>query len=56
MILKKYSLKGNMNLHFKFETSYIEFQEYFMKFAFFQKLVLKLKNIMYYIQTLWPIS
>ena len=48
MILNKYSLKGKMNLHFKFETSYIEFQEYFMKFAFFKKLVLKLKNIIYY--------
>ena len=32
-----------MHLHFKFETLYIKFQEYFMKFAFFKKLVLKLK-------------
>ena len=48
MILNKYSLKGKMNLHLKFETLYIKFQKYFMKFAFFKKLVLKLKNIIYY--------
>ena len=45
MILNKYSLKGKMHLHLKFETFYINFQDYFMKFAFFKKLVLKLKNM-----------
>ena len=48
MILNKYSLKAKMNIHFKFETFYIKFQEYFMKFAFFKKLVFKLKNIIHY--------
>ena len=48
MILNKFSLKGKMNLHLKFKTLYIKFQKYFIKFAFFKKLVLKLKNIIYY--------
>ena len=34
-----------MHPHLNFENLYIEFQEEFLKFAFFQKLVLKLKNI-----------
>ena len=33
---------------FNFETLYIKFQEEFLKFAFFQKLVLKLKNMIYF--------
>ena len=45
MILNKYSLKGKMNLHLKFETLYINFQKYFIKFAFFKELVLKLIKI-----------
>ena len=48
MILNKYSLKCQMHQHFKLETFYIKFQEYLMNFAFFKKLVLKLKNIIYY--------
>ena len=48
MILNKYSLNGKMHPHFNFETLYIKFQEEFLKFAFFQKLVLKLKNMIYY--------
>ena len=48
MILNKYSLKGEMNIHLKFETLYIKFKKYFIKFAIFKKLVLKLKNIKYY--------
>ena len=42
MILNKYSLNGKTHPHFKFETLYINFQEDFIKFAFFKKLVLKL--------------
>ena len=58
MILNKYSLNGKMHPHFNFETLYIKFQKEFLKFAFFQKLVLKLKKyyILFYIQTVWPIS
>ena len=37
-----------MHPHLNFETSYIKFQEEFLKFAFFQILPLKLKNIIYY--------
>ena len=37
-----------MHLHFKFDTLHIKFQEYFIKFAFFKKLVLKLKNMIYF--------
>ena len=37
-----------MHPHLNFETSYIKFQEEFSKFAFFQKLVLKLKIMIYY--------
>ena len=48
MILNKYSLNGKTHPHFKFETLYINFQEDFLKFAFFQILPLKLKNIIYY--------
>ena len=48
MILNKYSLKGQMHLHFKFESLYIKFEEYLMKFALFKELVLKLENIIYY--------
>ena len=48
MILNKYSLNGKMHPQFNFETLYIKFQEEFLKFAFFQKLVLKLKNMIYY--------
>ena len=48
MILNKYSLNVKMHPYFNFETLYIKFQEEFLKFAFFQKLVLKLKNIIYY--------
>ena len=44
MILNKYSLNGKMHPHFNFETLYIKFQEEFLKFAFFQKLVLKFVN------------
>ena len=51
MILNKYSLKGQMHLHFKFEILYIKFEEYFKKCAFFKKLVLKLKNIIYHLHT-----
>ena len=56
--MNKFSLKGKMNLHLKFETLYIKFQKYFIKFAFYKKLVLKLKKyyILFYIQTMWPIS
>ena len=58
MILNKYSLNGKTHPHFKFETLYIKFQKEFLNFAFFQKLVLKLKKyyILFYIQTVWPIS
>ena len=47
-----------MHPHFNFETLYIKFQKEFLKFAFFQMLVLKLKKyyILFYIQTVWPIS
>ena len=48
MILNKYSLNGKTRPHFKFETLYINFQEDFIKFAFFKELVLKLKKIIYY--------
>ena len=48
MILNKYSLNGKTHPVFNFETLYIKFQEEFIKFAFFQKLVLKLKNMIYY--------
>ena len=48
MILNKYSLNGKMHPQFNFETLFIKFQEEFLKFAFFQKLVLKLKNMIYY--------
>ena len=34
--------------HLNFETLYIKFQEEFLKFASFQKLISKLKNILYY--------
>ena len=34
--------------HLNFETLCIKFQDNFLKFAFFQKLVSKLKNIIYY--------
>ena len=48
MVLDKYSLDGKTHPHFNFETLYIKFQEEFLKFSFFQKLVLKLKNMIYY--------
>ena len=48
MILNKYSLNGKTHPVFNFETLYIKFQEKFIKFAFFQKLELKLKNMIYY--------
>ena len=48
MILNKYSLNGKTHPHFKFETFYINFQEGFIKFAFFKELVLKLIKIIYY--------
>ena len=48
MVLDKYSLDGKTHPHFKFETLYINFQEDFIKFAFFKELVLKLKKIIYY--------
>ena len=48
MILNKYSLNSKLPPHFNFETLYIKFQKEFLKFAFFQKLVLKLKNMIYY--------
>ena len=48
MILNNYSLNSKMYPHFNFETLYIKFQEEFLKFAFFQKLILKLKNIIFY--------
>ena len=48
MILNQYSLNGKTHPHFKFETLYINFQEDFIKIAFFQILALKLKNMIYY--------
>ena len=50
MILNKDSLNGKTHPHFKFKTLYINFQEDFIKFAFFKELVLKLKKIIYYIK------
>ena len=47
-----------MHPHFKFETLYNKFHVDFIKYALFQKLVLKLKKyyVLFYIQTVWPIS
>ena len=58
MILNKYSLNSKMHPHFKFETLYNKFHVDFIKYALFQKLVLKLKKyyVLFYIQTVWPIS
>ena len=48
MILIKYTLNGKMHPRFNFESFYIKFQEEFLKFAFFQKLVITLKKMIYY--------
>ena len=39
-----------------FEFLYIKFEEDFLKFAFFQKLALKLKNMIYYFNRLSGLS
>ena len=43
---------------FNFESLYIEFQEHFLKFCIFSNISIKVEKyyILFYIQTVWPIS